>query len=319
MDEIEHKFIEVNGLKIHVAEAGSGSGPVVLFLHGFPEIWYSWRYQMLAVDKAGYRAISLDYRGYGLSDQPPQPEKATFLDLVNDLAALLDTLSIPKVFVVGTDFGSCVLTLFCLLHEERVVGCVTLDVPFLLPRSSTTRSSTSAEKLPEGFYMERWKEPGRAEADFGRLDAKTVVKNIYILFSRSEVPIASEKQEIMDIVEPSTPLPPWFTEEDLAAYGALYEKSGFRTALQVPYRALENEHIELPAEPRIKAPALFISGKKDYVMKFPGMEEYVTSGMLKALVPNVEIVYIPEGSHFLHEQFPEEVNQLILNFLDSHC
>nr|GME12919.1 bifunctional epoxide hydrolase 2-like [Ipomoea batatas] len=300
MDEIEHKFIEVNGLKIHVAEIGSGSGPVVLFLHGFPEIWYSWRYQMLAVAKAGYRAISVDYRGYGLSDQPPQPEKTTFLDLVNDIAALLDTLSIPKVFLVGKDFGSAVLTLLCLLHEERVAGCVTLDAPFMI-----ARASTHTEKLPEGFYVSRWREPGRAEADFGRLDAKTVVKNIYILFSRSEIPIASEKQEIMDIVEPSTPLPPWFTEEDLAAYGALYE-------------ALENEHIELPAEPRIKAPALFISGKKDYVMKFPGMEEYVTSGMLKALVPNVEIVYIPEGSHFLHEQFPEEVNQLILNFLDSH-
>ncbi|XP_019162790.1 PREDICTED: bifunctional epoxide hydrolase 2-like isoform X2 [Ipomoea nil] len=313
MDQIEHKSIVVNGLKIHVAEAGSGSGPVVLFLHGFPEIWYSWRYQMVAVAKAGYRAISLDYRGYGLSDHPPQPDKTTFLHLVNDLAALLDTLSIPKVFVVGTDFGSFVVTMFCLLHEERVVGCVTLDVPFMLPSPFT-----SAEKLPEGFYIARWREPGRAEADFGRLDAKTVVKNIYILFSRSEIPIANEKQEIMDIVEPSTPLPPWFTEEDLAAYGALYEKSGFRTALQVPYRSLGDEHIELPAEARIKAPALFISGKKDYVMKFPGMEEHVTNGMLKALVPNVEIVYIPEGSHFLHEQFPEEVNQLILNFLDTH-
>lgn len=78
--------------------------------------------------------------------------------------------------------------------------------------------------------------PGRAEADFGRFDAKTVVRNIYILFSKSELPIASENQEIMDLVEPSTPLPPWFTEDDLAVYGSLYEKSGFCTALKVPYR-----------------------------------------------------------------------------------
>lgn len=62
------------------------------------------------------------------------------------------------------------------------------------------------------------------------------MRNVYILFSRSELPIASENQEIMDLVEPSTPLPSWFTEEDLAAYGALYEKSGFRTALRIPYR-----------------------------------------------------------------------------------
>jgi hypothetical protein len=84
--------------------------------------------------------------------------------------------------------------------------------------------------------MNSFQEPGRAEADFGRFDAKTVVKNVYILFSKSEIPIAAENQEIMDLVDPSTPLPPWFTEEDLAAYGALYEKSGFQTALQLPYR-----------------------------------------------------------------------------------
>jgi len=62
------------------------------------------------------------------------------------------------------------------------------------------------------------------------------VKNVYILFSRSEIPIANENQEIKDLVEPDTPLPAWFTEEDLAIYGALYENSGFQTALQIPYR-----------------------------------------------------------------------------------
>jgi len=79
-------------------------------------------------------------------------------------------------------------------------------------------------------------EPGRAEADFGRFDVKSVIRNIYILFSKSEVPVAGDDQEIMDLFNPSTPLPPWFSEEDLTAYASLYEKSGFRFALQVPYR-----------------------------------------------------------------------------------
>ena len=69
----------------------------MLFLHGFPEIWYSWRHQMLAVAAAGYRAVALDWRGYGLSDQPPEPEAASYDDLVEDLLAILDALSIPKV------------------------------------------------------------------------------------------------------------------------------------------------------------------------------------------------------------------------------
>lgn len=86
------------------------------------------------------------------------------------------------------------------------------------------------------WYSSNSQEPGRAEADFGRLDVKSVIRNIYILFSRSEIPVAGDDQEIMDIVDLSTPLPPWFTEEDLAAYASLYEKSGFRLPLQVPYR-----------------------------------------------------------------------------------
>lgn len=81
-----------------------------------------------------------------------------------------------------------------------------------------------------------FQESGRAEADFGRFDVKTVVSRIYTLFSRSEIPIAEKDQEIMDMVDESTPRPPWLTDEDLAAYAALYEHSGFGSTLQVPYR-----------------------------------------------------------------------------------
>ena len=81
-----------------------------------------------------------------------------------------------------------------------------------------------------------YQEPGRAEADFARFDVKSVIRNIYILFSGTEVPVAADDQEIIDWFNPSTPLPPWFSEEDLATYASLYEKSGFRFALQVPDR-----------------------------------------------------------------------------------
>ncbi|XP_011096255.1 uncharacterized protein LOC105175500 [Sesamum indicum] len=311
MDKIEHKYVEVNGLKLHVAEIGSGSSPAVVFLHGFPEIWYSWRHQMLAVAEAGFRAIAPDYRGYGLSDPPPEPEKATFLDFVADVLALLDALALSKVFLVGKDFGAAVVSIFTLLHRERVLGFVTMGVPFMPPRPPTHH-----QHLPEGFYISRWKEPGRAEADFGRLDAKTVVRNVYIMFSKSEVPTAHENQEIMDLVEPSAPLPPWFTEEDLAVYGALYEKSGFRTALQVPYRSMGAKW-DIP-DPKVEVPALLIMGEKDYVLKFPGIEDYIRSGAVREFVPNLEITFMPEGGHFVQEQSPDEVNDLVLKFLRNH-
>ncbi|XP_023544288.1 uncharacterized protein LOC111803907 [Cucurbita pepo subsp. pepo] len=311
MDQIQHNFIEVAGLKLHVAEIGTGSN-VVVFLHGFPEIWYSWRYQMIALANAGFRAIAPDYRGYGLSDSPAEPSKASFSDLISDLLGILDALNIPKVIIVGKDFGAWPAYYFALKHPERALGVVTLGVPFMPPGS--VRSTQS--HIPEGVYTLRWREPGRAEADFGRFDAKTVVRNVYILFSKSEMPIAQENQEIMDLVDPSTPLPPWFTEEDLATYGALYEKSGFDTALKVPYRSF-NEDWGI-RDPKVEIPALFIVGEKDYVLKFPGIEEYVRSGRVKEFVPKLEIIYLPEGSHFVQEQSPEEVNQLLLTFLSNH-
>ncbi|XWS15717.1 hypothetical protein CRYUN_Cryun34aG0026000 [Craigia yunnanensis] len=310
MEQIQHNFITVRGLKFHVAELGTGSN-VVLFLHGFPEIWYSWRHQMVAVANAGFRAIAPDYRGYGLSDIPPEPEKTTFADIVAHLVAILDSLGVNKVFLVAKDFGARPAYQFALFHPDRVSGVITLGVPYVPPRPPKYQQS-----LPEGFYISRWREPGRAEADFGRFDAKTVVRNIYILFSRSEIPIAAENQEIMDLADASTPLPPWFTEEDLATYGALYEKSGFKTALQVPYRSFDEDFGI--TDPVVKVPALLIMGCKDYVFKFPGMEEYIKFGKAKELVPDLDIKYLPEGTHFVQEQSPELVNELILGFLESH-
>ncbi|MCL7030555.1 hypothetical protein MKW94_020236 [Papaver nudicaule] len=230
MDQIQHKYVDSKGLQLHVAEIGTGES-VVVFLHGFPEIWYSWRHQMIAVAKAGYRAIAPDFRGYGLSEIPQEPEKASFSDLIKDLLIIFDSLSISK-------------------------------------------------------------KPGRAEADFGRLQVKNVIRNIYVLFSKSEVPIAPEDKEIMDLVDESHPLPPWFTEDDLSAYASLYEKSGFRTALQVPYRSI-NEQFDIN-DPKVDVPVLVIMGEKDYILKFPGMAQYISSGKMMEYVPDMELTCLKE-------------------------
>jgi pimeloyl-ACP methyl ester carboxylesterase len=71
-------------------------------------------------------------------------------------------------------------------------------------------------------------------------------------------------------------------------------------------------------DPKVKAPSLLIMGEKDYVFKFPGMEEYIRSGAVKQFVPDLDIKYLREGSHFVHEQLPEQVNELIITFLNKH-
>lgn len=97
MEKIHHSYVEIRGLKLHLAEIGNGGGPVVIFLHGFPEIWYSWRYQMVAAANAGFRAIAPDFRGYGLSELPADPENTTFKDLVDDILGILDFFQFHKV------------------------------------------------------------------------------------------------------------------------------------------------------------------------------------------------------------------------------
>ncbi|XP_048444051.1 epoxide hydrolase A-like [Pyrus x bretschneideri] len=223
--KIQHRHVQARGPKLHLAEIRTGP-KVVLFLHGFPEIWYTWRHQMVAVADKGHRAIAIDFRGLGLSEQPAESEKAIFKDLVDDVVGLLDSLSINK------DFGALPAYLIPALHPECISGMITVGVPFLNPANSPVRF----DLLPKGFYMLRWKKPGRAEADISRFDVKTVIRNIYILFSGSELQVAAPDQEIMDLVDPATPLPPWFSEDDLAVYASLYEKSGFRYAIQITYQ-----------------------------------------------------------------------------------
>ncbi|CAL2248033.1 unnamed protein product [Prunus armeniaca] len=273
MEQIQHRHVQVRGPK------------VVLFLHGFPEIWYSWRHQMVAVANKGHRAIAIDFRGYGLSEQPAEPEKATFKDLVDDVVALLDSLSIDKAVLVGKDFGAFPAYVIPSLHPQRVSGMITVGVPFMQPDASPVQFHL----LPKGFYMSRLKEPGRAEADFGRFDLKTVIRNIYILFSGN-----------------------------LAAYASLYEKSGLHFPLQIPYRSRRSSEDYHLTDPKISAPSLLIMGEKDYFLKFPGVEDYLRTGEVKHFVPDLDINFIAEGTHFVQEQFPEQVNQLITSFLDKH-
>ncbi|PPD89517.1 hypothetical protein GOBAR_DD13544 [Gossypium barbadense] len=296
MEKIQKSHVQVGGLKLHVAQIGTGP-KVVLFLHGFPEIWYSRKHQMIA--------------GLWTLHHPPEPEKANFNDPVDDIVALLDSLAIDKAFLLGKNFGAIPAFMVAIIHPERVLGIITLGMPFRLPGPLGLQFNL----LPKGFYVLRWAEPGRAEADFGRFDAKTIIRNIYILFSGIELPIAGDDEEIMDLVDSSTPLPPWFTEEDLDVYATLYQNSGFRTALQVSYRCWQWDYGV--TNPKVMAPSLLIMGEKDYFMKFPEMEDYMRKGIVKQFMPNLDTTFMKEGSHFVQEQFPEQVNELIITFLNK--
>ena len=130
MEGIEHKILKVNGINMHVAE--KGEGPVILFLHGFPELWYSWRHQIIALSALGYRAVAPDLRGYGDTDAPDSIASYTCFHVVGDLIELLDAVADQeKVFVVGHDWGAYIAWFLCLFRPDKVKALLNLSMPYI--------------------------------------------------------------------------------------------------------------------------------------------------------------------------------------------
>src|SRR5271157_6397306 len=89
-NEVHHRFVQVNGIKMHIAE--QGEGPLVVLAHGFPELWYSWRHVLPALAAAGYHAVAPDMRGYGQTDAPANIEDYTILQSVGDMVGVVHAL-----------------------------------------------------------------------------------------------------------------------------------------------------------------------------------------------------------------------------------
>lgn len=156
MDTIRHTTVQTNGIKLHVAAAGPVTGPPVLLLHGFPELWYSWRHQIVFLSSAGYRVIAPDLRGYGDSDAPPSSESYTTLHIVGDLVGLLDELGIEKVLLVGHDWGALIAWYFCLFRPDKIKASVILSVQFFPRNPATPFIEGFKAVLGEQFYMVRF-------------------------------------------------------------------------------------------------------------------------------------------------------------------
>ncbi len=117
--QIVQKSIQSNGIQMHIAEAGEG--PAVLLCHGFPESWYSWRHQLVALANAGYRAIAPHMRGYGLTDKPEAIDQYTLLHLTGDMIGVLDALELKQAAIVGHDWGAPVAW-HCALFQTRQIS-----------------------------------------------------------------------------------------------------------------------------------------------------------------------------------------------------
>src|SRR3984893_2011648 len=163
--EVTHRTIETNGIRIHLAEAGTG--PLVLLCHGFPESWYSWRHQLWALAEAGFHAVAPDMRGYGRTDRPEAIDQYTLLHLVGDVVGLLDALGAEQAVIAGHDWGAPGAWHAALVRPDRFRAVIGLSVPYR-PRAPVRPTTVMPQTDDAVFYQLYFQTPGVAEAEFER-------------------------------------------------------------------------------------------------------------------------------------------------------
>ncbi|KAL6970268.1 hypothetical protein U1Q18_029969 [Sarracenia purpurea var. burkii] len=323
---------------MHVAE--KGTGPVVLFIHGFPELWYSWRHQILYMAARGYRTVAPDLRGYGDTTGAPVDDftKFTIFQVVGDLIALLDAVVAggEKVFVVGHDWGAYMAWFLCLFRPDRVEALVNLSVHFI-PRVPTIKPlDVFGGLFGDDHYICRFQVPGEIEAEFAKMGVRRVIKTF--LTYRDIEPFRFPKG-CGDLPETTVNLPSWLTEEDVDYYVSKFEKTGFTGGINY-YRALDlNWELTAPwTGSQVKVPVKFIVGDLDLVYNIPGAKEYIHSGTFKKDVPllgqdvkeyiqNIgfkkdvpllkEVVVMEGVAHFIIQEKPDEISKHIHDFISK--
>ncbi|OMP03253.1 Epoxide hydrolase-like protein [Corchorus olitorius] len=315
MEGIQHRMVNVNGITMHVAEKGQG-GPTILFLHGFPEVWYSWRHQILALSSLGYHTIAPDLRGYGDTESPISVTSYTYMQIVGDLVALIDSLGEDQVFLVGHDWGSIIGWYLCLFRPDRIKAFFCLSIPFM-PRKPKMKPLESMRLFyGEDYYICRFQEPGKMEEEIAHYGTSEVLKSI--ITSRQSGPPRLPKDNPFGI-KPDAPikLPSWFSEEDLSYYANKFNQKGFTGPLNY-YRAFDlNWEMTAPwTNVQVKVPVKFITGDLDCVYTTPGVKEYIQSDAFKRDVPLLDEVVVMEGvGHFINQEKAEEISSSIYDFI----
>ncbi|XP_013594161.1 epoxide hydrolase A-like [Brassica napus] len=311
---VREKKIKTNGIWLNVAEKGDEGRPLVLLLHGFPETWFSWRHQIDYLSSHGYHVVAPDLRGYGDSEFLPSHESYTVSHLVADVIGLLDHYGTAQAFVAGHDWGSVIGWSLCLFRPDRVKGFISLSVPYS-PRDPNLKPSEFSKTFGDGLYITQFQKPGRAEAAFAKHDCKTVMKK-FLLTTRTDFMVAPPGTEIIDDLVIPSEIPEWITEEEIQVYADKFQKSGFTGPLNY-YRAMDlNWEILAPWEgSKILVPTKFIAGGRDIGAK--ETMEYVKGEMFKSIVPNVEVVVIEDGHHFIQQEKAKHVSEEILSFFNK--
>ncbi len=313
------RTIESNGIHMRIAEMGEG--PLVLFVHGWPESWYSWRHQLPAIAAAGYRVVAPDMRGYGKSDKPAAVEDYDIQHVTGDLVGILDALGEKTAILVGHDWGAIVTWHAMLLHPDRFTALVAMSVPYNGRGPVSVVDGLRRSLGDNFFYILYFQEPGVAEKEFDA-DPRAILSRLYLSpGSPREAPQITDPKRAAGgwIPRMGAPkgLPSWLTQADLDYYVNEYQEAGFRGGINY-YRNFHRNWETTPqlADAKVTAPVLFLAGDKDTVIRGASADA-LRAGMKDAVPGLKDVILVPDTGHWIQQERPEETNAAILEFLRS--
>jgi epoxide hydrolase 4 len=287
----KHEYAEVNGVRLHYVTAGKG--PLIVFLHGFPEFWYEWK-QQLPEFARDHRAVAPDMRGYNLSGKPVGVDQYQMKDLVEDVRALVERLGYKKFVLVGHDWGGGVAWSFAIAHPEYLEKLVIINCPHPAILARELAENPAQQKASQ--YMLLFRSP-QAEQTLSANNYAGLVDGVLGDGLKTGV----------------------FTEADKQAYIQAWSQPGALTGGLNYYRAANLGPPALGATPAppiadassmvVKVPTLVIWGEKDTALltgNLDGMDKFV---------PNLTVKRIPDGSHWVIHEKPEVVNGYIREFI----
>jgi pimeloyl-ACP methyl ester carboxylesterase len=317
--EVTHRMIETNGIRLHVAE--QGEGPLIILCHGFPECWYSWRHQLRALAKAGFRAAAPDLRGYGRSDRPGEVENYTILHDIGDIVGLIDALGAEQAVIVGHDVGATIAWQAALLRPDRFRAVIALSVPFR-PRAfgGSAPPTTLMPRNENAVFYQLFLQTPEAEAALGR-DLRRTFRSQFYSLSGDRPPSAGAgfaggmvPRKGNSLADPAS-LPVWVTEPDIDVYVAEFTRSGFRGPLAW-YRNVDRgwELLAPFAGAAVIIPALYIAGDRDFVAAVNSQFIAKQSAMVPKLRP---AIMLAGCGHWTEQERAPEVSAAMIDFLRS--
>lgn len=287
------RTVDTGEVRLHVVEARPAEAPeggpvpadvpLVVFLHGFPEFWWSWRHQLRAFADAGFWAVAPDMRGYGGSDKPRAVSAYEVERIAADVAGLLAALGREKAFIVGHDWGAVIAWTFAQIHPSMTERLAILNVPHPLQMVRGLRRPAQLRKSWYIFFFQ-----------LGRLAERVVRRDDYAYLRRTfradGVPDDEAEIYVRAIAEPQ-----------VLASAMNYYRASVRRVFGG----------RLPKTSRIDAPVLVIWGDGD---RYLGKEMAEPPARF---VPNARVVHLPGVSHWVQNAAPAKVNELLLGFVQE--